>query len=257
MIASGTMQDTGCDAPDLTGRDVSCKRNVMTSTEAFAARLAQTALRVERRLACMLDDNAPSGERFRPPRLAAAMRHAVLGGGKRLRPFLAMASAEACGTEPLSALDAACALELVHCYSLVHDDLPAMDDDGLRRGQPTVHIAFDEATAILAGDALLTLAFALGTAAAAGFEGALALGRLLDQGAWVPEAISMMKRNNCGKALDIARASRDMHGGNGVSDEYGVIRHVMNLEAVNTYEGTHDVHALILGRAMTGIQAFS
>ena len=70
------------------------------------------------------------------------------------------------------------------------------------------------------------------------------------------ELISLMKRNNCGKALDIARLSRDMHGGNGVSDEYGVIRHAMNLEAVNTYEGTHDVHALILGRAQTGLQAF-
>jgi glutaryl-CoA dehydrogenase len=90
-----------------------------------------------------------------------------------------------------------------------------------------------------------------------GYEGALALGRLIDQGAWVPEAISLMKRNNCGKALAIAREARDMHGGNGVSDEYHVIRHVLNLEAVNTYEGTHDVHALIMGRAMTGIQAFS
>jgi glutaryl-CoA dehydrogenase len=69
--------------------------------------------------------------------------------------------------------------------------------------------------------------------------------------------ISLLKRNNCGKALDIARQARDMHGGNGVSDEYGVIRHVLNLEAVNTYEGTHDVHALILGRAITGLQAFS
>jgi len=70
------------------------------------------------------------------------------------------------------------------------------------------------------------------------------------------ELISLLKRNNCGKALDVARQSRDMHGGNGISDEFGVIRHVMNLEAVNTYEGTHDVHALILGRAQTGIQAF-
>jgi glutaryl-CoA dehydrogenase len=70
------------------------------------------------------------------------------------------------------------------------------------------------------------------------------------------ELISLLKRNNCGKALDIARSARDMHGGNGISDEYGVIRHVMNLEAVNTYEGTHDIHALILGRAITGIQAF-
>ena len=81
-------------------------------------------------------------------------------------------------------------------------------------------------------------------------------GRLFDEGRAPAELISLMKRNNCGKALDIARVARDMHGGNGVSDEYQVIRHVMNLEAVNTYEGTHDVHALILGRAQTGLQAF-
>jgi len=89
-----------------------------------------------------------------------------------------------------------------------------------------------------------------------GLLGALQLGRLMDSHSNSAELISMMKRNNCGKALNIAREARDMHGGNGVSDEYGVIRHVMNLEAVNTYEGTHDVHALILGRAQTGLQAF-
>ncbi|MEM7524661.1 MAG: acyl-CoA dehydrogenase [Pseudomonadota bacterium] len=94
------------------------------------------------------------------------------------------------------------------------------------------------------------------TEIALGLQGCLRLGRLFDEHAAPAELISLMKRNNCGKALDIARVSRDMHGGNGVSDEYGVIRHVMNLEAVNTYEGTHDVHALILGRAQTGIQAF-
>ena len=91
---------------------------------------------------------------------------------------------------------------------------------------------------------------------ALGLQGSLQLGRLLDSGAFVPEAISMMKRNNCGKALEIARIARDIHGGNGISDEYHVLRHAMNLETVNTYEGTHDIHALILGRAMTGIQAF-
>jgi glutaryl-CoA dehydrogenase len=90
-----------------------------------------------------------------------------------------------------------------------------------------------------------------------GLLGALRLGRLMDSEKAAPPAISLLKRNNCGKALAIAREARDMHGGNGVSDEYHVIRHVLNLEAVNTYEGTHDVHALILGRAMTGIQAFS
>jgi len=89
-----------------------------------------------------------------------------------------------------------------------------------------------------------------------GLQGALRLGRLMDEGRSSPEMVSMMKRNACGKALDIARVARDMHGGNGVADEYHVIRHVMNLEAVNTYEGTHDIHALILGRAQTGIQAF-
>ena len=89
-----------------------------------------------------------------------------------------------------------------------------------------------------------------------GLLAALQAGRELDNGSLNPAAISLIKRNNCGKALDIARTARDMHGGNGIADEYHVIRHVMNLEAVNTYEGTHDVHALILGRAQTGIAAF-
>ena len=91
---------------------------------------------------------------------------------------------------------------------------------------------------------------------ALGLQGALQLGRLLETGTAAPEMISMMKRNNCGKALDVARASRDMHGGNGISDEFHIMRHMVNLETVNTYEGTHDVHALILGRAQTGLQAF-
>ena len=90
-----------------------------------------------------------------------------------------------------------------------------------------------------------------------GLHSVLRLGRLFDEDKMAPEMISILKRNNCGKALDIARMARDMHGGNGISDEYHVIRHCMNLDAVNTYEGTHDVHALILGRAITGIQAFS
>jgi glutaryl-CoA dehydrogenase len=94
------------------------------------------------------------------------------------------------------------------------------------------------------------------TEIALGLHGALALGRALERGTAAPPAISLMKRNNCGKALDIARAARDMHGGNGISDEFHVIRHMVNLETVNTYEGTHDIHALILGRAQTGIQAF-
>ena len=94
------------------------------------------------------------------------------------------------------------------------------------------------------------------TEIALGLQAALRVGRLLDEGGATPEMISLVKRNSCGKALEIARAARDMHGGNGISDEFHVIRHMMNLEAVNTYEGTHDIHALILGRAQTGISAF-
>ena len=89
-----------------------------------------------------------------------------------------------------------------------------------------------------------------------GLQGSLRVGRLFDDGKMAPEMISIVKRNNCGKALDIARTARDMHGGNGIADEYHVMRHMVNLETVNTYEGTHDVHALILGRAQTGLQAF-
>jgi glutaryl-CoA dehydrogenase len=89
-----------------------------------------------------------------------------------------------------------------------------------------------------------------------GLHASLRVGRILDEGRFAPEIVSLVKRNNCGKALDIARASRDMHGGNGISLEYQVIRHMVNLETVNTYEGTHDVHALILGRAITGLAAF-
>lgn len=89
-----------------------------------------------------------------------------------------------------------------------------------------------------------------------GRQACLQVGRLMEKGQATPDMISMIKRNSCGKALDIARTARDMLGGNGISDEYHIIRHVMNLEAVNTYEGTHDIHALILGRAITGIPSF-
>ena len=89
-----------------------------------------------------------------------------------------------------------------------------------------------------------------------GLQASLRVGRLFDEGRAAPEMMSIVKRNNCGKALDIARVARDMHGGNGIQEEYHVMRHAQNLETVNTYEGTHDVHALILGRAQTGLQAF-
>jgi glutaryl-CoA dehydrogenase len=94
------------------------------------------------------------------------------------------------------------------------------------------------------------------TEIALGLQACLRVGRLMDAGRAAPEMISLIKRNNCGKALDVARLARDMHGGNGISEEFQVMRHMVNLETVNTYEGTHDVHALILGRAQTGLQAF-
>ncbi len=110
----------------------------------------------------------------------------------------------------------------------------------------------------LAANQLIQLKLAdMQTEITLGLQSCLRAGRLMDEGRLAPEAISLLKRNNCGKALAIARVARDMHGGNGISDEYHVIRHCMNLESVNTYEGTHDIHALILGRAQTGIQAFS
>ena len=110
----------------------------------------------------------------------------------------------------------------------------------------------------LAANQLIQLKLAdMQTEITLGLQGCLRAGRLMDEGRLAPENISLLKRNNCGKALAIARVSRDMHGGNGISDEFHVIRHCMNLESVNTYEGTHDIHALILGRAQTGIQAFS
>jgi len=120
----------------------------------FEDKLKETARALEAHLdKLMPEQGAPA------PRLIAAMRHGALGAGKRLRPFLLIETARLCGLEGKGPLHVAAALECVHCYSLIHDDLPCMDDDDLRRGQPTVHIAFNEATALLAGDALLTLAF--------------------------------------------------------------------------------------------------
>ncbi|MFC0284578.1 polyprenyl synthetase family protein [Camelimonas abortus] len=163
---------------------------------AFAQRLAERAATMETVLADILAERAGQTH----PRLLAAMRHAALGGGKRLRPFLTIEAAVLCGAQAESAWLAGAAIELLHCYSLVHDDLPCMDDDDLRRGQPTAHRAFDEATAILAGDALLTLAFevladerahpspaaraalTLGLARAGGMAGMVG-GQMLDLGA--------------------------------------------------------------------------
>ena len=121
----------------------------------LSARAAETQLFLEK----LLNERPRAGEIARPERLLAAMRHGALNGGKRLRPFLVMESAALFGAKPAASLRVAAALECIHCYSLIHDDLPSMDNDDLRRGRPTVHRAFDEATAILAGDSLLTYAF--------------------------------------------------------------------------------------------------
>lgn len=137
------------------------------SSSDFEIALRRRANAVDKLLADLLDDRPRDGEICRPKRLMAAMRHGVLNGGKRLRPFLVMETAALFAADKAPALHVAAALECIHCYSLVHDDLPAMDDDDVRRGQPTVHKAFDEAAAILAGDSLLTYAFdvlAAGTA---------------------------------------------------------------------------------------------
>lgn len=133
----------------------------MTDLEAipFEVQLEARAELVEALLRRLLDERLLPGEIDRPERLLAAMRHGVLNGGKRLRPFLVLESSALFDADGEAALRVAAALECVHCYSLIHDDLPAMDDDDMRRGQPTVHRAFDEASAILAGDSLLTYAF--------------------------------------------------------------------------------------------------
>lgn len=127
----------------------------------FEHHMQQRASQIEDLLQKVLSSAPTEGEINRPDNLMSAMRHGVLNGGKRLRPFLVLESAALLGGNEQAALQVGAALECLHCYSLVHDDLPAMDDDDLRRGQPTVHKKFDEATAILAGDALLTLAFDL------------------------------------------------------------------------------------------------
>jgi farnesyl diphosphate synthase len=131
----------------------------LINSDDFTTQLKEAGLAIETMLERLLDDSPRAGEIARPQRLVGAMRHGALAGGKRLRPFLTIETATALGLDGEGPLRAGAAIELVHCYSLVHDDLPAMDDDDLRRGRPTVHKAFDEATAILAGDALLTLAF--------------------------------------------------------------------------------------------------
>jgi farnesyl diphosphate synthase len=201
-----------------------------TDSDDFARRLKIAGGAIEAMLEDLLADPPLGGEIMRPPRLLAAMRHGALAGGKRLRPFLTMETAKALDLDGDGPLRAGAAIELIHCYSLVHDDLPAMDDDDLRRGRPTVHKAFDEATAILAGDALLTLAFdamgeiathpdgairaalCVGLSRAAGLGGMAggqmldlaAEGRFEDKGALAERDISTMQAMKTGALLRFA-----------------------------------------------------
>lgn len=188
------------------------------STYPFESLLALRAEEIDILLRRLLDARPREGEIARPQDLVAAMNHGVLNGGKRLRPFLLLESAALFDADGQAALRVACALECVHCYSLIHDDLPAMDDDDLRRGQPTVHRAFDEATAILAGDSLLTYAFDIiadeETALPTGTR--LALVRRLARAAGVGGMAG-------GQALDLA-AERQ------APDEKGIVR----LQAMKT-----------------------
>jgi len=222
-----------------------------TPTPADATRLSEHLRRLRDRVDEALPRYLPGGEPGADPncplRLTAAMRYSLMAGGKRLRPVLCLLAAEACGGDPGSALPAACALELVHTYSLIHDDLPAMDDDDLRRGRPTCHKAFDEATAVLAGDGLLTLAFevlarhvrpaeaAIGCvralAEAAGPEGMVGgqMADLLAEGRddGTPEALEAIHRRKTGALL---RASLRMGGT--AAGASGAI-----LEALDVYGG--------------------
>jgi len=173
----------------------------------FDEALERRARQVEGLLRDLLGDTVRDGEIARPAVLLGAMRHGVLNGGKRLRPFLVQESAALFGHDGEEALRVAAALECVHCYSLIHDDLPAMDDDDLRRGQPTVHRAFDEATAILAGNSLLTLAFDIvaDTEAVAPRQAAKAAQRRLDLVRGLARAAGLGGMAG-GQALDLAAA---------------------------------------------------
>jgi farnesyl diphosphate synthase len=190
----------------------------------FETRLVAHAAQVEDLLRALLDRRVRTGEIARPERLLAAMRHGVLNGGKRLRPFLVVESAALFGRSDHDVYATAAALECVHCYSLIHDDLPAMDDDDLRRGQPTVHKAFDEATAILAGDSLLTLAFDI-----------LATEAIEDPS---PDALTPRQRIDLIKGLAVASGIGGMAGGQALDlaaerdkpDETGIV----TLQAMKT-----------------------
>jgi farnesyl diphosphate synthase len=190
-----------------------------SSREQFEMRIAGCAAMTERVLAEILSDRVRPGEVMRPPLLMDALRYTVLGGGKRFRPFLTAETAAMFGNHGDGPIRAGAALELVHCYSLVHDDLPAMDDDDLRRGKPTLHKVHDDAMAVLAGDALLTLAFDVLTdvATTPGAVQQVALVRALAQGAGIGGMVG-------GQLLDLAAEGRYAPDPEHPPGEAGVIR---------------------------------
>ncbi|MBS3647904.1 polyprenyl synthetase family protein [Pseudaminobacter sp. 19-2017] len=196
---------------------------VTPTPPSFEDLLARRAAEIEDELARLLGEIPADREIVRPKQLLAAMRHGVFNGGKRIRPFLVLESAALFGHAGPEALRVAAALECVHCYSLIHDDLPAMDDDDMRRGQPTVHRAFDEATAILAGDSLLTLAFdVVAEPPPAGRDAAGAARRQLELTRGLARAAGLGGMAG-GQALDLA-AERE------TPDEAGII----TLQAMKT-----------------------
>jgi farnesyl diphosphate synthase len=202
-------------------RNSSMARKRMTSItqEALARRVSAVAQRTEAMLAALLSDQSMTGEIERPALLMEAMRYTALGGGKRFRPFLVVETAKLLGKAGDGPLRAGAALELIHCYSLVHDDLPAMDNDDLRRGKPTVHKAYDEAMAILVGDGLLTLAFDVlaDKRTAPSAEARITLVKLLAQGAGIGGMVG-------GQMLDLAAEGRYPAVRKASSAEANVIR---------------------------------
>ncbi|MGL4240963.1 MAG: polyprenyl synthetase family protein [Beijerinckiaceae bacterium] len=191
----------------------------LSSRENFDARIAACAVATERVLAELLSDRPRPEEVVRPPLLMEALRYAVLGGGKRFRPFLVAETAAVFGIHSEGPIRAGAALELIHCYSLIHDDLPAMDDDDLRRGKPTLHKVHDDAMAVLAGDALLTLAFDVLTDSATtpGAVKQAALVRALARGAGIGGMVG-------GQLLDLAAEGRYPPDAAHPTGEAGVIR---------------------------------
>ncbi|WP_164738550.1 polyprenyl synthetase family protein [Aquabacter cavernae] len=214
----------------------------------LAERLKASATLTEARLEQALSGAPLPGERVRPERLMAAMRHGALDGGKRLRPFLVMEAAALFDVPPQASITAACALECVHCYSLIHDDLPAMDNDLLRRGRPTVHAAYGEATAILAGDALLTLAFDLlaGEEAHADPARRVELVRILARASGLGGMVG-------GQMLDLAAEGR-FAGGAPLALSLGEIRDLQAMKTGALLAAAVDMGA-VLGGAGSGQRA--